>query len=529
MFIITILEALKERFQNWYLIQRNRYLQKELDKIPSDNIDDYFFDNLTNQFVYKDTNYNVQLGFSNTLNVIRNRVDSLQIDVGSLTTLLQNIEAHQIDIDLNIESVKTLDIDISTQTNKSTEYSGTLGSSSSTIIATIDSEFLYNALTIVMKSNDANGANFRLHLQDVNSKEFLIFTVENDSTLYFNDYYFPSQHYIKIVLYNLSSTATLDYDLKFYFTQQTREVIFTNKFGLLASTTHDFQFYDTNLYNRLSYVFYNASATQDYTINVYTELKAVSATYDALIKTINITGGAGVVLEGILTFTETSNIKIEIIQNDAYVAYAEMNLFFSKIIYDHIQLNNVSANQHHTESHTIVSHSDTTATGAELETLTDGSNADSLHSHSGGSDKTRTIKMELIENNGATISSYGVNADRNYEGFSMTIKLPGNIDASKDIKIVYTWRCDQNTFTKSFKRWCGANKTDGSESLAWNIVSGQTFWSGTWYSGKIYKTTYTIANANIEAGDTVILLIRTNDAFFGDRTIFNAILEYEVL
>jgi hypothetical protein len=32
-------------------------------------------------------------------------------------------------------------------------------------------------------------------------------------------------------------------------------------------------------------------------------------------------------------------------------------------------------------SHTIASHSDTTATGAELETLTDGSNADALHSH----------------------------------------------------------------------------------------------------------------------------------------------------
>lgn len=35
----------------------------------------------------------------------------------------------------------------------------------------------------------------------------------------------------------------------------------------------------------------------------------------------------------------------------------------------------------HDESHTIASHNDTTATGAELETLTDGSNADSLHVH----------------------------------------------------------------------------------------------------------------------------------------------------
>ena len=36
---------------------------------------------------------------------------------------------------------------------------------------------------------------------------------------------------------------------------------------------------------------------------------------------------------------------------------------------------------HHAESHTVASHSDTTATGTELETLTDGSDADSLHAH----------------------------------------------------------------------------------------------------------------------------------------------------
>lgn len=38
---------------------------------------------------------------------------------------------------------------------------------------------------------------------------------------------------------------------------------------------------------------------------------------------------------------------------------------------------------HHDESHTVASHSDTTATGAELETLTDGSET-TLHSHAGG-------------------------------------------------------------------------------------------------------------------------------------------------
>ena len=35
----------------------------------------------------------------------------------------------------------------------------------------------------------------------------------------------------------------------------------------------------------------------------------------------------------------------------------------------------------HTEAHSVASHDDTTATGTELETLTDGSDADALHNH----------------------------------------------------------------------------------------------------------------------------------------------------
>ncbi len=50
---------------------------------------------------------------------------------------------------------------------------------------------------------------------------------------------------------------------------------------------------------------------------------------------------------------------------------------------NHTELVGVTADQHHNEAHTVNSHSDTTATGAELETLTDGSNADALHVHAG--------------------------------------------------------------------------------------------------------------------------------------------------
>ena len=52
----------------------------------------------------------------------------------------------------------------------------------------------------------------------------------------------------------------------------------------------------------------------------------------------------------------------------------------------------------HTEAHTIASHSDTTATGTELETLTDGSNADTLHVHLSGWHGSETrIKIAAAE------------------------------------------------------------------------------------------------------------------------------------
>jgi hypothetical protein len=47
----------------------------------------------------------------------------------------------------------------------------------------------------------------------------------------------------------------------------------------------------------------------------------------------------------------------------------------------HTDLGTVSADQHHAQSHTVASHSDTTGTGAELETLTDDSDASALHRH----------------------------------------------------------------------------------------------------------------------------------------------------
>jgi hypothetical protein len=51
----------------------------------------------------------------------------------------------------------------------------------------------------------------------------------------------------------------------------------------------------------------------------------------------------------------------------------------------HSATTGITTDDHHNEAHTVASHSDTTATGAELDNLTDGSNADALHSHAAGS------------------------------------------------------------------------------------------------------------------------------------------------
>ncbi len=68
----------------------------------------------------------------------------------------------------------------------------------------------------------------------------------------------------------------------------------------------------------------------------------------------------------------------------------------------HTDLSGVTSDQHHAESHTIASHSDTAATGAELTELTDGSTT-SLHVHAG------TAEAERIET-GYTTDGTGVTA-----------------------------------------------------------------------------------------------------------------------
>jgi len=143
-------------------------------------------------------------------------------------------------------------------------------------------------------------------------------------------------------------------------------------------------------------------------------------------------------------------------------------------------------------------------------------------------DKTRTAAMQLIPDSGATWAAYGVMVNVNTEGWSMTIKFPSNIDASKDVKIIFTWNNYLANAVPALKRWVAAVKTDGSEAFAWNIVSAQTYNNSAETIYRHYTEEYIVANAAIEAGDFLIMLIRSNETNLA-QTVQNAYLEYEVL
>jgi len=100
------------------------------------------------------------------------------------------------------------------------------------------------------------------------------------------------------------------------------------------------------------------------------------------------------------------------------------------ITMDHADLNNVTTDQHHAQSHTVASHSDTTATGAELETLTDGSNADALHVHASAT----ATEAPKVENTLTTATDATSNGDPVYVNGNSTVgKSLANDDAKSRV------------------------------------------------------------------------------------------------
>ena len=68
----------------------------------------------------------------------------------------------------------------------------------------------------------------------------------------------------------------------------------------------------------------------------------------------------------------------------------------------HSAITGQGTDDHHAESHTIASHSDTTATGAELNNLTDGTDASALHTHAGAAEAERIENAYTTDGTGVT-------------------------------------------------------------------------------------------------------------------------------
>jgi len=92
---------------------------------------------------------------------------------------------------------------------------------------------------------------------------------------------------------------------------------------------------------------------------------------------------------------------------------------------------------HHNQSHTVVSHSDTSATGAELNTLTDGSNADALHEHAGLTiDAVTTDQVFSADTTLATILSVTATANADAAVWGCLYVVAGSTEG--DLKLQWT-------------------------------------------------------------------------------------------
>ena len=112
-----------------------------------------------------------------------------------------------------------------------------------------------------------------------------------------------------------------------------------------------------------------------------------------------------------ITNSTINRPNLRLLQNDLYLEQlwtdAISGLLHIAGLINHNDLTNVTTDQHHPQHHTIVSH-DTTATGADLTQLTDGSNADTLHTHSAAANHGVTHIDGTDQIPTATSTTYGI-------------------------------------------------------------------------------------------------------------------------
>lgn len=127
-------------------------------------------------------------------------------------------------------------------------------------------------------------------------------------------------------------------------------------------------------------------------------------------------------------------------------------------------------------AHTIASHSDTSATGAELDTLTDGSNADSLHSHTSGD--TRDFVTISTDTTITNATDRFIKVDTS--GGDVTITLPDCTTATGTFDI-FKSTTDNN---KVFVVRAGSDTIHAETSVDWKtpykhvefVPDGGTLW-----------------------------------------------------
>lgn len=353
---MTILDDLKQRFQVWFqnvkLSMIDKSYKAQLLLLPSEKFTDYYLDPLTQEWVYKEKI--TQVGFENILNLMKVNIDTINTNIGTINTAITSIEGHQVDIDVNIDTVKDLDIEISEQVNKAVNYSGTVAINTLTKIATVSKDFVMNAMTIrLTKPNEKVSADF-----------FIIYdnctlfhnTVINETAGYNDTFYFTPARTFDIYIKNKSTIQVLSYAIKFFYVQSAPKNIFQNNFETIASATESLYILDENLHNRVSFISYSTVAI-DYTINIYTKLYHYGGDVDVPLATQNVAGTGVITYE--IPFTPSNRITIELINNSANIGKVYLSLFFSNLLdpsfinladlneKNHTSLTNVLTDQHH--------------------------------------------------------------------------------------------------------------------------------------------------------------------------------------
>ena len=121
----------------------------------------------------------------------------------------------------------------------------------------------------------------------------------------------------------------------------------------------------------------------------------------------------------------------------------------------HTDLTGIGADQHHNEAHTVASHSDTTATGTELETLTDGSDATALHIHDGSdhdiadhNDTTATgTELETLTDGSNADSLHAHTYAATPSGNTTYYLAPGGNDSSGNGSAPTPWKTIEKALT----------------------------------------------------------------------------------